>query len=172
MDDRIGATSYGRDRSIVDWCLSRLGDNPRHTGALVNLRRAGETLTLQQAVVVARAVARVALGDGEVAAIWQATGAPDLDPIDDHLSVPIASSPEASGANGGSLVGAAMEFNLTPREWEVLTLVCQRLTDVEIGERLFISRRTVSSHVAHILNKLGANNRREAAALAVQHALD
>ncbi len=172
MDDRIGATSYGRDRSIVDWCLSRLGDNPRRTGALANLRRAGETLTLQTAVGVARAVARVALGDGEVAAIWQATGAPDLDPIDDHLSVPIASSPEGSGANRGILVAAAMEFNLTPREWEVLTLVCQRLTDVEIGELLFISRRTVSSHVAHILNKLGANNRREAAALAVQHALD
>ena len=57
------------------------------------------------------------------------------------------------------------------REREVLALVCQRLTDAEIGERLFISRRTVSTHVAHILAKLGANNRREAAALAVQQVL-
>jgi DNA-binding CsgD family transcriptional regulator len=45
------------------------------------------------------------------------------------------------------------------------------LTDPEIAARLFISPRTASSHVANLLAKLGAANRREAAGLAVRHRL-
>jgi DNA-binding CsgD family transcriptional regulator len=60
---------------------------------------------------------------------------------------------------------------LTAREAEVLRLVARRLTDGEIADALFISRRTVGSHVMHILEKLGANNRREAGALAARMGL-
>lgn len=62
----------------------------------------------------------------------------------------------------------AGSFGLTERECEVLAMLCLRLTDQEIAERLSISRRTSSAHVAHILGKLGAANRREAAAVAVR----
>ncbi len=62
-------------------------------------------------------------------------------------------------------------FNLTRREQEVLALLCQHLTDPEIAERLFLSPRTASNHVANILGKLGAANRREAIALATRHGL-
>ena len=55
---------------------------------------------------------------------------------------------------------------LTPREWEVLCLLTLRLSDPEIGHRLFIGTRTVETHVANIRAKLGAANRREAIALA------
>lgn len=61
--------------------------------------------------------------------------------------------------------------DLTRREGEVLALLCQRLTDVEIGERLFISPYTASKHVSNLLGKLGVANRREAAALAARHGL-
>jgi DNA-binding CsgD family transcriptional regulator len=61
--------------------------------------------------------------------------------------------------------------SLTFREQEVLALLCERLTDAEIAERLFIGRRTVHHHVANILAKLGTVNRREAAALAVRQGL-
>jgi DNA-binding CsgD family transcriptional regulator len=57
---------------------------------------------------------------------------------------------------------------LTPREREVLALLCQRFTDLEIAERLFISPRTASTHVGRVIGKLGAANRREAAAIAAR----
>lgn len=52
---------------------------------------------------------------------------------------------------------------LTPREREVLLLLASRQTDREIAHRLSISRRTVETHVARILAKLGVPNRRDAA---------
>jgi len=55
---------------------------------------------------------------------------------------------------------------LTRREREVLALLSVRQTDQEIADRLAISRRTASSHVAHILEKLAVRNRREAGAAA------
>jgi predicted ATPase/DNA-binding CsgD family transcriptional regulator len=60
---------------------------------------------------------------------------------------------------------------LTRRERDVLQLLCQRMTDPEIAEALFISTRTASNHVASILSKLGAANRREAAHLAARTGL-
>jgi DNA-binding CsgD family transcriptional regulator/tetratricopeptide (TPR) repeat protein len=60
---------------------------------------------------------------------------------------------------------------LTRRERDVLALLCQRLTDPEIAEALFLSPRTASNHVANILAKLGVPNRREAAALAARYGL-
>jgi DNA-binding CsgD family transcriptional regulator len=62
-------------------------------------------------------------------------------------------------------------WDLTRREREVLTLLCQRRTDMEIAETLFISRRTASRHVANLFLKLGVNSRRDAAALAVAQGL-
>ena len=61
--------------------------------------------------------------------------------------------------------------SLTMREREVLALLCQRYTDPEIADMLFISPRTVNHHVGRILAKLGASNRRQAGAVAVHHGL-
>ena len=51
---------------------------------------------------------------------------------------------------------------LTTREWDVLDLMRAGLATGQIAERLFISQATVRSHVASILRKLGAPNRKAA----------
>ncbi len=52
---------------------------------------------------------------------------------------------------------------LTPREWEVLALIREGLSNDAIAGRLGISVDGVKFHVAEILSKLGVRNRREAA---------
>ncbi len=64
--------------------------------------------------------------------------------------------------------GETYPAGLTEREVEVLRLLAQRQTDKEIAAALFLGPRTVQSHVAHILNKLGVANRREAADAALR----
>jgi DNA-binding NarL/FixJ family response regulator len=54
---------------------------------------------------------------------------------------------------------------LSRREREVLALIALGATDRQIAHELLISRVTVSTHVAHILNKLGVPNRTAAAGL-------
>jgi DNA-binding CsgD family transcriptional regulator len=59
-------------------------------------------------------------------------------------------------------------FGLSGREREVLVLVAQGRTNREIGERLFISQKTVGVHVGNILAKLEVSGRVEAAAVAIR----
>ena len=62
-------------------------------------------------------------------------------------------------------------FGLSGREREVLALVAQGRTNREIGERLFISQKTVGVHVGNILAKLEVSGRVEAAAVAIRLSL-
>ncbi len=55
---------------------------------------------------------------------------------------------------------------LTKRERQVLQLLADGLSQEEIGKRLFISRKTVGTHVANILRKLGVRSQTQAVALA------
>jgi DNA-binding CsgD family transcriptional regulator len=57
-------------------------------------------------------------------------------------------------------------LGLTPREAEVLELIARGYTNREIATALVISVKTAGVHVSHILRKLDAPNRREAAAIA------
>ncbi|WP_176168861.1 ATP-binding protein [Krasilnikoviella flava] len=69
-------------------------------------------------------------------------------------------------ARGGRGGGRAVDRALTERERQVLDLVAEGLTNGQIAERLFISRKTASVHVSAILRKLGVSSRTEAAVVA------
>jgi len=57
---------------------------------------------------------------------------------------------------------------LTPREREILALLREGLSNTEISDRLFLSPRTVSTHVERVLRKLGVPNRVAAAVHATE----
>jgi len=65
----------------------------------------------------------------------------------------------------------AERLGLTAREAEVLRLVADGLSNTQIAEELYISRKTASVHVSNILSKLGVSSRVEAAALAHRRGL-
>ena len=63
------------------------------------------------------------------------------------------------------------EEELTPREVEVLKHLAEGNRNKDIGERLFISEETVKVHIKHIMEKLGANDRTQAVAIAVRRGI-
>lgn len=65
----------------------------------------------------------------------------------------------------------ATDFNLTDREIEILELIAKGNTNNEISGLLFISPHTVKSHMINIFNKLGVNDRTQAAVLTTQHCI-
>jgi DNA-binding CsgD family transcriptional regulator len=60
---------------------------------------------------------------------------------------------------------------LTARQAEILGLLGQSLTNIEIADRLFVSPRTVEHHVAAVMSKLNASSRDKAVAKAVHQGL-
>lgn len=78
-------------------------------------------------------------------------------------------------ANGVSVpqVNTAPEprGGLTARQSEVLTLLAERLSNLEIADRLFLSPRTVENHVAAVMLKLGARTRNDAVAIAKEQGI-
>jgi DNA-binding CsgD family transcriptional regulator len=99
----------------------------------------------------------------------------------DAVAIPVVDGTETAsvGRTNGDLVRAIAgeqrqparrpdTFGLSGREREVLGLVAQGRTNREIGERLFISQKTVGVHVGNILAKLEVSGRVEAAAVAIR----
>jgi DNA-binding NarL/FixJ family response regulator len=143
-------------------------DDPR--AALVSLRAAWRAWRDIDAphdaarVRVRIALACRALGDDDGAemeldaarsAFAQLGAAPDVAWVD-ALSL---------GAVKGALGG------LTTRELEVLALVATGETNRQIAHQLFISEKTVASHLSHIFTKLGVASRSAATAYAFEHDL-
>jgi two-component system, NarL family, response regulator DegU len=62
--------------------------------------------------------------------------------------------------------------NLTKRELEILHLVAEGLTNEEIGKKIFISEKTVKTHLTNIFDKLKVNNRFKAALLIMNRPLE
>ncbi|MGH3962163.1 MAG: LuxR C-terminal-related transcriptional regulator [Pseudonocardiaceae bacterium] len=105
--------------------------------------------------------ARDALGEDAFDAVWAEGEALTVDEAVTYVS-------RARGDRKRPSSGWA---SLTPTELKVVKLVAKGLTNPEVGERLFIGRGTVKTHLAHVFAKLGIASRSELAAEATRHAL-
>ncbi|MRX37396.1 hypothetical protein GJR93_30750 [Aminobacter sp. MDW-2] len=65
----------------------------------------------------------------------------------------------------------AWPYNLSLREVQVLTLIARGCSNPEIAQLLFVSARTASTHVEHILAKMDCSSRAKLAAMAVAEGL-
>jgi DNA-binding NarL/FixJ family response regulator len=81
----------------------------------------------------------------------------------------LGARPDLAHLDAGS--GPPVPDGLTPREVEVLCVLARGRTNRVIAEELFISEKTVASHVSHIFTKLGVTSRAAATAYAYDHDL-
>ena len=84
------------------------------------------------------------------------------------LAPQVASTVMSEVSRGRAAPGAQ---ELTRRELEVLRLLARGLSNRELAEELFVSEKTVKTHVSSILSKLGLADRTQAALFAVRHGL-
>jgi DNA-binding CsgD family transcriptional regulator/ArsR family metal-binding transcriptional regulator len=71
----------------------------------------------------------------------------------------------------GNHANGSLPTPLTERELQVLRLMARGASNIEISDLLRISHHTVKSHVIHIFNKLGVDDRTEASVWAARHSL-
>ena len=80
--------------------------------------------------------------------------------------------PKAAGKLLDALAAAPPDgHTLTPREFDVLALLCRGRSNKRIALELGLSEKTVKAHVSHIFAKLGATDRTQAALIAVREGL-
>jgi predicted ATPase/DNA-binding NarL/FixJ family response regulator len=149
-------------------------------------RRYEDALMLAGAASAIRAATRAVITPLWVAAIAQA-----LEPARQRLGSDAAARAWSEGAGMTLQEAVAMALNslsdergqskiagkvadplaLTRREQGIAALVAEGLTNRQIAEKLFISKRTAETHIQHILNKLGVNSRAQIAVWAVRQEL-
>ena len=105
------------------------------------------------------AVFRDALGEGDFESAW-AEGA--------ALSVEEAIAYAQRGRGQRKRPTSGWE-SLTPSERDVVRLVSEGLANNDIATRLFVSRRTVQTHLTHVYTKLGLTSRVQLAQEAARH---
>jgi predicted ATPase/DNA-binding CsgD family transcriptional regulator len=126
-------------------------------------------LTLQQHIrtqyEAAITTTKSALGEAGFEAAWQAGRSLSLEQAVADASVVATAkkrATESAPRPSGNISG------LTPREIEVIRLLADGRSSREIGDALFISHRTATTHVTNIFDKLGVDNRAAAVARAFQ----
>jgi DNA-binding CsgD family transcriptional regulator/tetratricopeptide (TPR) repeat protein len=108
---------------------------------------------------------RTSLGADAFVAAWAAGRALPLEQAVAEATIELDTAAAPAASPGAKTSIAA---GLTPREVEVLRLLAAGKTDREIGETLFVSRRTAATHVRNVLAKLDVGSRSAAAAHAVR----
>ncbi len=112
---------------------------------------------------------RQGLGECELAAAWREGHSLSEEAMVDEVlafDLPASVSPKQR-----EKAPSGVESRLSPRELEVLRLLAHGSSDREIAETLFVSRRTVTTHVSNLFAKLGVTNRVQATTVAIRDSL-
>jgi two-component system, NarL family, response regulator LiaR len=78
--------------------------------------------------------------------------------------------PEGNGAGATGCRPEALE-RLSPREAEVMTLIAQGLSNIQIAERLYVSINSVKAHIRSAYRKIGVERRTQAVLWGLEHGL-
>jgi len=100
-----------------------------------------------------------------------AEGLRDPAPPADALAAPEVAVLPARAASGLLAQPPRLPEGLSGREVEVLSLVAEGLTNAQVAGRLFLSPKTVGSHLVSIFGKLGVTSRAGATRVAIEHGL-
>jgi predicted ATPase/DNA-binding NarL/FixJ family response regulator len=164
--DKISVAGCLRGLALVAALARQYERAVRLFGAAAALRAAiGAEEVRSASDAGALAEARQALGDPAFGRAWSVGRA---------LTLPdaVAEALTGSGATPKPAAAAATaECGLTGREVDVLRLLASGRSNQEIADALFISRRTVTTHVTNLYTKLGVGNRTEAVDLAHRRGL-
>ena len=158
-----------------------LGDGAAAIEAAALARTTSRTIHTAIVAELARAVARARHANAhdmldEALGLVVASGHVDYLVLAARSNPQVARLLEASSFEGDATIARAKSLirpsterpavpKLTARETEVLEFVTAGLSNREIADRLFISQVTVKAHMRHILAKLGARSRTEAAVI-------
>ncbi len=85
-----------------------------------------------------------------------------------HVDPSVAGKLFQSVARASTPPSSRLSETLSEREVEILRLIAQGYTNAEIAEKLYLTRGTVRNYVSSILEKLGVEDRTQAAILAIQ----
>jgi DNA-binding NarL/FixJ family response regulator len=177
----IVLTTYADDRSVIDALRAGARGYLTKDAGAEEIRRALHDVTSGRAVIdpaVQGHLVDAIAAPGEVppASVAPASSANPGPAVSGAPTAPAAATPAgttpaaATDPTPDPQVLAA-SLGLTPREGEVLALIAEGLSNVEIAGRLVVSEATVKSHVNHLLAKIGARGRAQAVSVAYQHGL-
>jgi len=153
-----------RSLELLGWLAARAGRPQRAAwllgAAQARWERAGRRFAglpvFEQAQADAEARCADELGAERFAELL-ARGA--RQPLAATVAFALGESSDPGEARHPDREGAAPAGRLTAREQEIAVLVADGLTNRQVAEKLFISRRTVDAHLEHIFSKLGITSR-------------
>ncbi|MGA7668946.1 MAG: AAA family ATPase [Nitrolancea sp.] len=174
------------ERQIMDGSLGVChGPVALYLGRLAGLLAHWDDATrwLDQSLVICQRlglrpfIARTLLAQAELLAARDGHGSLKARELSEH-AIEAAESigmlgliPRAITVRDAPIAEPAAAFGLTPRELDVLQLIAQGLTDAEVAKRLFLSPRTVSTHLTSVYGKLNVSSRSAATRVAFEQHL-
>ena len=118
------------------------------------------------AALIAAAFAAVGIWLGRKTRVPGVPGVPGVPAVPSVLSVPevlvVPAVPKVFVPDQARIDA----LGITPREFEVLQLMAEGLSNKEMAERMFVSENTVKTHASRVFDKLGASRRTQAVQLA------